>query len=49
VCSSDLKNHGAYSIKVPDDVDDDEAFEALEDPELFRSFIVKYGKVLVIK
>jgi hypothetical protein len=43
------KNNGAYSIKVPDDVDDDEAFEALEDPASFRSFIIKYGKILVIK
>lgn len=42
------KNNGAYSIKVPDDVDDEEAFDALEDPQLFRTFIIKYGKVLVI-
>ena len=42
------KNNGAYSIKVPDDVDDDEAYDALEDPESFREFIIKYGKVLVI-
>ena len=43
------KNHGAYSIKVPDHVDDDVAYDALENPEAFRSFIIKYGKILVLE
>lgn len=38
----------SYSISVPVDVDDEEAFKALENPEKFREFVLKHGKVLVI-
>lgn len=42
------ENFGHYTISVPDTVDDDEAFDALADPDNFREFILKYGKVKVL-
>lgn len=41
-------NDGHYSIQVSVDVNEDDAFRAIQDPESFRDFIVKYGKVEVI-
>jgi metal-sulfur cluster biosynthetic enzyme len=41
-------NDGNYAIKVPVDIDDDEAWEAMSSSETFRKFIIKYGKVEVI-
>jgi len=41
-------NDGNYAIKVPVDIDDDEALEAMASSETFREFIIKYGKVEVI-
>ena len=41
-------NDGNYAIKVPVDIDDDEAMEAMSSSETFREFIIKYGKVEVI-
>ena len=41
-------NDGNYAIKVPVDIDDDEALEAMSSSETFREFIIKYGKVEVI-
>jgi hypothetical protein len=41
-------NDGNYAIKVPVDIDDDEALEAMSSSETFRDFIIKYGKVEVI-
>jgi hypothetical protein len=38
----------SYSISVPEDVDDDEAMDAIGDPYSFREFVIKHGKVLVI-
>lgn len=38
----------SYSVSIPDVLDDDESLYALDDPKLFREFILKYGKVLVI-
>lgn len=43
------KNGGAYKLNVPEEADEDEVYEALDDPEAFRQVIIKYGKVLVIK
>lgn len=42
------ENNGNYQILIPEEVDDDEAFEAMSDPYAFRNFIIKYGKVEVI-
>ena len=41
-------NHGHYGVQIPDTVDDEEAFEALNDPESFRDFVIKYGKIEVL-
>lgn len=41
-------NMGHYTITVPEEVDEDEAFNALSDPDNFRDFILKYGKVKVL-
>jgi hypothetical protein len=41
-------NYGNYAIKVPVDIDDEEALEAMSSSETFREFIIKYGKVEVI-
>ena len=41
-------NDGNYSITIPVDIDDDQAIDALDDPAVFRAFIIKYGKVLVL-
>lgn len=39
---------GHYSIQIPVDVSDEEAHQAMSSSELFRDFILKYGKVEVI-
>lgn len=41
-------NNGHYSIDVPVDVDEDSAVLAIHESSLFRAFIIKYGKVLVL-
>jgi hypothetical protein len=41
-------NHGHYSIQIPLDVDETEAIAAIDNPEEFRNFVIKYGKVEVI-
>lgn len=42
------KNDGHYSIKIPVQISDEEAFDAMSDSESFREFILKYGTVEVI-
>jgi hypothetical protein len=42
------KNDGHYGVQIPENIDDDIAFEALEDEEAFRAFIIKYGKIEVL-
>jgi len=42
------ENNGHYAVKIPEDIPDDEAFDAMGDAESFRQFIIKYGKVEVI-
>jgi hypothetical protein len=42
------ENFGHYTIAVPEYVEDEEAFNALSDPDNFRDFILKYGKVKVL-
>lgn len=39
---------GHYSIQIPVDISDEEAHLAMSSAELFRNFIIKYGKVEVI-
>lgn len=41
-------NNGHYGVQIPDTVDDDIAFEALNDPESFRYFVIRYGKIEVL-
>ncbi len=42
------ENDGHYSIHIPMEVDEEEAIRAMHDGDLFRSFVIKYGKVEVI-
>lgn len=42
------KNDGHYSINIPVDVDEEEAIQAMRNPNAFRDFIIKYAKVEVI-
>jgi hypothetical protein len=41
-------NKGHYSILVPNEVSEDVAIEASDDPKKFRDFVVRYAKVEVI-
>jgi hypothetical protein len=41
-------NQGHYSIQIPLDIDETEAIAAIDDPDEFRNFVIKYGKVEVI-
>jgi hypothetical protein len=41
-------NNGNYAIKIPVDISDEEALDAMASAETFREFIIKYGKVEVI-
>jgi hypothetical protein len=41
-------NNGHYSILVPNEVSEELAEEANDDPQKFRDFVVKYAKVEVI-
>lgn len=44
-----IKNSdGIYSIRVPEEVSDEEAIDSLADIDLFRDFVIKYGEVVVI-
>lgn len=42
------ENNGHYTISIPSEIDEDEAIVAMTDPNLFRDFIIKYGKVEVL-
>jgi hypothetical protein len=41
-------NQGHYSILVPDEIPEDVALQASDDPKKFRDFVVKYAKVEVL-
>jgi hypothetical protein len=41
-------NKGHYSILVPNEVPEDMAIEANDDPEKFREFVLKYAKIEVL-
>lgn len=42
-------NEGHYTLEVPVNVDDEEAFMAMVDATKFRNFVMKYGKVVVLE
>ena len=39
---------GVFNLVIPPDVPDEEAMEALEDTDLFRELVLKYGKPEVL-
>jgi hypothetical protein len=41
-------NEGHYSIMVPNEVPEEMAADAHDDPEKFREFVVKYAKIEVL-
>jgi hypothetical protein len=41
-------NGGVFNLTIPNHVDDEEAIDALQDTELFRELILKYGKIEVL-
>ena len=41
-------NRGHYSIMVPNEVPEELALEANDDPKKFREFVVKYAKIEVL-
>ena len=41
-------NDGHYAIMVPNEIPEELAVEASDDPKKFRDFVVKYAKVEVI-
>jgi hypothetical protein len=41
-------NDGHYTIHIPEEVDEDLAALAMTDSEMFRQFIIDYGKVEVL-
>jgi hypothetical protein len=43
-----LLNKGHYSILVPNEVSEDLALKASDDPKKFRDFVVRYAKVEVL-
>ena len=43
-----IKDTGHYSILVPNEISDEMALEANEDPDKFREFVVKYAKIEVL-
>ena len=43
-----IRHTGHYSILIPTDVPEEMAFEASDDPEKFREFVVKYAKIEVL-
>lgn len=43
------ENNGLYAIKVGSEVDDDTMATAIADPKLFREFVIKYAKAVVLK
>lgn len=42
------ENDGHYGVQIPENIDDDVAFEALSSEEGFRDFVIKYGKIEVL-
>jgi hypothetical protein len=42
------ENGGTYTVQIPEDVDDDDAIDAMSDPVLWREFIIQHGEVEVL-
>lgn len=42
------ENGGSYSISIPEEIDDNEAYDAMIDSDTFREFVIRYGAVEVI-
>jgi hypothetical protein len=42
------EGEGHYVVQVPEDVDDDEAIDAMKDPSKWRAFVIKHGEVEVL-
>ena len=42
------ENGGNYAISIPEDVDDEDAYDAMGDSDTFRQFVIKHGVVEVI-
>jgi hypothetical protein len=43
------ENEGHYALEIPVHVDDEEALVAMVDATAFRTFVMKYGKVVVLE
>lgn len=43
-----VENGGNFALLIPEDIDEDEAEEALGTAEGFREFVIKYGEIEVI-
>lgn len=43
-----IRNTGHYAILIPTDIPEEMAYQANDDPEKFREFVVKYAKVEVL-
>jgi hypothetical protein len=41
-------NQGHYAILVPNEIPEDWALDANDDPSSFREFVLKYGKIEVL-
>jgi hypothetical protein len=39
---------GHYIVQVPEDVDDNEAINAMKDATKWRAFVIKHGEVEVL-
>lgn len=39
---------GHYIVQVPEDVDDEEAINAMKDPSKWRAFVIEHGEVEVL-
>lgn len=43
-----VKNDGNYNVQIPENVPDEDAIDAMMDPESWKVFVRKYAKVEVI-
>lgn len=42
------EHDGHFSLFIPEEIDEEEAIEAMMTPEGFRNFVIRYGKVEVL-
>ena len=43
-----MNEDGRFTVHIPSEIEDEDAVEAMETPEKFRLFVIKYGKVEVL-